>query len=147
MQGSNAVFIVSATGAPTPSYQWLFNGSALPGATSNTLTITNAQGANIGTYSVLVTNVGGSVPSSAAHLTVLVAPSIPLAGVNFIGNTLSVGINSVLGLNYSLEYKNSLSDTSWTPILPATPGTGGVISLLDPNAGSVPTRFYRVNSF
>jgi hypothetical protein len=46
-------------------------------------------------------------------------------------------------MNYTLQFKNSLGDTTWTPIPPAVPGTGSVILLLDPSA-TAPMRFYRV---
>ncbi len=50
---------------------------------------------------------------------------------------------SQTGFNYTLEYKNTLSDPAWTPILPALPGTGGVLTFSDPAATS-DTRFYRI---
>jgi hypothetical protein len=74
--GSGASFTVSASGTAPLSYQWLFNGANLSnggqftGATSPTLTITGAQTNNSGGYSVVVTNVIGSVTSMVATLTV-----------------------------------------------------------------------------
>ncbi len=70
-QGSNATFSVTATGAAPLSYQWQFNGTDLAGATSPYLTIADAQTMNAGGYSVVVTNLAGSVTSSNAVLTVL----------------------------------------------------------------------------
>jgi T5SS/PEP-CTERM-associated repeat protein len=69
--GVNASFNVSATGIPDPSYQWLFNGSNILGATSASLTISNALAANAGTYSVIVSNGAGSLTSSNATLAVV----------------------------------------------------------------------------
>lgn len=66
--GGSATFTVSATGAPAPTYQWRRNGVAIPGATNGFLTITNAQFADVGTYSVVVTNASGSVTSGNATL-------------------------------------------------------------------------------
>jgi hypothetical protein len=47
-----------------------------------------------------------------------------------------------------VEYKNSLTDVSWTPLANAqnVSGTGGVVQISDPdpNIGNVPHRFYRV---
>jgi hypothetical protein len=72
--GQTASFTVVALG--TSTYQWYFNGNPIPGATTATLTITGAQPANAGTYSVTVTNASGSMPSNAVILTVNVPPSI-----------------------------------------------------------------------
>ena len=48
------------------SYQWFFNGIAIPGATKPTLTVTNAGDATVGTYTVQVNNGGRVVFSEAA---------------------------------------------------------------------------------
>ena len=57
--GSTALFSVGATGAPPLSYQWRFNGVDRPGATNDTLVLTNVQTSNQGNYSVVVTEFGG----------------------------------------------------------------------------------------
>jgi GH25 family lysozyme M1 (1,4-beta-N-acetylmuramidase) len=66
--GSNVTFSVAASG--TAYYQWLFNGTNLPSATNMQYSITNAQLANAGGYSVLVTNLSGGLFSSIAYLSV-----------------------------------------------------------------------------
>ncbi len=66
--GMDATFTVSAGGTPPLSYQWAFNGTNIPGATTSTCTVTNVQAASVGNYSVLVTNDYGSVVSSNAPL-------------------------------------------------------------------------------
>jgi hypothetical protein len=68
--GGSATFSVIAGGTPIPTYQWNFNGTAIAGATSSSYSVTNAQSANAGSYTVLVSNSAGSVTSSAATLTV-----------------------------------------------------------------------------
>ncbi|MFM2081873.1 MAG: hypothetical protein RL380_564, partial [Verrucomicrobiota bacterium] len=74
--GSNATFTVGASGSTTLSYQWKFNSSTtLANATNATFTVTNAQAANVGNYSVVVTNNYGSVTSSAAALALNFPPS------------------------------------------------------------------------
>ncbi len=76
--GGNASFVVVATGAPAPTYQWIKDGVALAGATAATLTLSNVRTADAGSYSVVVTNAAGTVTSAAAVLTVTVptAPSV-----------------------------------------------------------------------
>jgi sugar lactone lactonase YvrE len=68
---STVVFHVSSYGLPTPTYQWYLNGSAVAGATSPTLLIHGATGANAGTYTCVATNATASVSSTAATLTIV----------------------------------------------------------------------------
>src|SRR5207248_8890910 len=55
--GGVATFSVRATGNNL-GYGWYFNGNPIPGATSDTLTVTNAGVAQVGSYSVRVTDSG-----------------------------------------------------------------------------------------
>jgi len=68
--GANVTFSVTASGKPAPTYQWLFDGTAISGATSSTLALNNVQPASAGYYSVLVTNSTRSLTSDQAILTV-----------------------------------------------------------------------------
>jgi hypothetical protein len=64
-------FNVAASGTAALSYQWLKEGVAIPGATSASYQILNAQTNDTSRYSVLVSNLYGSSISSNALLTVL----------------------------------------------------------------------------
>ncbi|HOX63891.1 MAG TPA: immunoglobulin domain-containing protein [Verrucomicrobiota bacterium] len=75
-QGSTATFSVVATGTTPLAYQWRFNGNAIAGATQSSYSKGNAQPADGGNYSVVITNSGGSVTSANALLTIIVPPSI-----------------------------------------------------------------------
>ncbi len=68
--GVNVTFTVAASGTAPLSYQWTKNGTAISGATSATLTLTAVAAADAGTYAATVSNIAGSVTSSAATLTV-----------------------------------------------------------------------------
>ena len=72
--GGTATLTVTATGIPAPDYQWLKNGTNVPGATSATLSIPGAVVADSGSYSVIVSNSAGTVTSSTATLTVNTTP-------------------------------------------------------------------------
>jgi GH25 family lysozyme M1 (1,4-beta-N-acetylmuramidase)/alpha-tubulin suppressor-like RCC1 family protein len=67
--GLTASFSVGVSGSTPLSYQWWYNGGSLSGATTSTLTVPNADPTNAGTYSVVVTNLYGTVTSSNALLT------------------------------------------------------------------------------
>jgi len=62
---SFSVVVADPTGL---TYQWLFNGANLPGATSDTLLLANVSATNEGLYSVVLDNSSGSVASASAAL-------------------------------------------------------------------------------
>lgn len=75
VEGGYVTFRVSVVGTPPLGYQWRFNETNnLAGATGNSLTVTNLQLADAGTYSVVATNVAGSATSTNA--TLAVTPSV-----------------------------------------------------------------------
>ena len=82
VEGANAGFSVTASGTEPLSYQWLFNGAGLAGATGTSLTLTSVQPTNGRSYTVVVTNTAGSMTSAVAVLTVLVPPSITAQPTN-----------------------------------------------------------------
>jgi alpha-tubulin suppressor-like RCC1 family protein len=77
--GSAVDFLVTAFGTSPLSYQWLFNGAAIPAASGTDLHLDNVQVFQAGLYSVAVTNALGAVTSSPAVLTVLASPPSILA--------------------------------------------------------------------
>ncbi len=98
--GGTVSFTVIATGAS--SYQWVFNGSNLSGATGATLSLNNVQTANAGSYFVTVTNGAGSVNSDTVTLTVNPAPTpamtSPSSGGGGGGGAPSLWFQGILGL-------------------------------------------------
>jgi len=75
--GSNALFQVGATGLSV-NYRWRHNGVPVTGGTNATFSISAAQPANAGNYSVVVANPAGAVTSIVATLSVAVPPAIVL---------------------------------------------------------------------
>lgn len=70
--GFSTTFNVAANGAY--GYQWLFNGTAISGATNSTLTLSNLKLTNAGAYSVVVIGCSSNTTSTNAILTVLTSP-------------------------------------------------------------------------
>jgi N-acetylneuraminic acid mutarotase len=66
--GQPATLNVTAAGTPPVTYQWQFNGTLIPSATNSFYTISSVQLSNTGPYTVVVGNLGGSVTSSVAVL-------------------------------------------------------------------------------
>jgi len=83
LAGQTATFNASATGTLPLNYQWLLNGTNISGATTNPFSIANVQTTNAGNYSVIITNLSGSVTSSAAALTVVLTNPAVFAQWNF----------------------------------------------------------------
>jgi hypothetical protein len=77
---STVVFDVGAKGAVPLSYQWLFNGTNLHGATNTTLLLTDVHVGHAGNYRAVVTNAWGSVTSTVATLTVQYALTVLVDG-------------------------------------------------------------------
>jgi hypothetical protein len=73
---NSATFSVAVTGSGNFGYQWRLNGSDLSSATNNSFTITNVQPAEVGYYSVAVSNAYGIVVSSNAILSLIDSPYI-----------------------------------------------------------------------
>ncbi|HOW63661.1 MAG TPA: immunoglobulin domain-containing protein [Candidatus Paceibacterota bacterium] len=69
-QGVPVDFAVAATGFPSPTYQWRFNGANITGATAAHYRIESASSQNAGQYDVVVANSMGSITSAEARLTI-----------------------------------------------------------------------------
>lgn len=69
-EGASANLSVSATGTGPISYQWYRNGSAVSGATSNTLNIAATTTGHSGSYHCVVRNAGSTATSSTASLSI-----------------------------------------------------------------------------
>lgn len=75
--GQSARFSVRAVGTEPLTYQWFFNTFVeLPGATNDTIVLTNIQPSQEGSYSVVIANQVGSVTSDSALLIIPVAPQV-----------------------------------------------------------------------
>ena len=65
-----ATFSVAATGTEPMKYQWRKDGTAISGATNRSISFSNVQTEQLGSYTVVISNSLGSVTSAAASLSV-----------------------------------------------------------------------------
>ena len=103
-----ATFSVAAPGGT--AFQWLKKGTNIVGATSSVYQIANAQPADAGNYSVVVSNALGSITSSVAVLSVTVPPNPVL----IIQEATLVSWTNTPG--YVLQESPTLSPPQWTTI-------------------------------
>ena len=68
--GQTMILSATVTGSGPFAYQWLLNGTNLPGATNLSLQITNVQPQHAGDYELIVANLVGSVFSQKASIAV-----------------------------------------------------------------------------
>jgi len=68
--GATATFSVAASGTLPITFQWRKNNTAIIGATNIPLVLANVSAADAGTFTVVVTNIVGSIQSAEATLTV-----------------------------------------------------------------------------
>jgi alpha-tubulin suppressor-like RCC1 family protein len=114
--GDTAILAVAARGASPLTYQWYKDGVAIAGATGASYIIGSLQVADIGNYTVLVTNGNGSVTSNVAFLTPRGYPVItsePAGQAVGAGTTVSftVAASSPTTLSYLWQKDGvSLSD-------------------------------------
>ena len=146
-QGTNAAFSVTATGSAPLAYQWLFNGGAISGATDTNYTVTSAESTNAGSYSVVVTNLAGSITSAVATLTVTVPSAITNSGhfdsIGFLGDgSLQLDMSGLPNTNYVLQCGTNLAD--WVSLTTNLSGPEGVFQYNDTSAVTNSVRFYRL---
>ncbi len=143
-------FAVTASGTNL-TYQWLFNGAPMAGATNRTLMLASSPPATWGYYSVIVSNPCGSVTSQVAELKVFTPARHSLSGIQaqtdgsmslkFTGET-TAAFARYYDL-YPLESSSNLVD--WAPLATVQRSNRALDTLryADTNASSFGQRFYR----
>ncbi len=110
--GGNFTYSAQVTGTGPLTLQWLKNGSAIPGQTTSSLTISQVKPADAASYSLRMSNELGTSVSKSMLLNVLVAPGIlrqpalqeALEGKPF---TLSVAASGSAPLTYQWYFNGS----------------------------------------
>jgi hypothetical protein len=130
--GQSATFSVTASGTAPLSYQWRCHGTNIGGATASGYTRSNVQPGDAGSYSVVVTNVAGSLTSSNAALTVNVPPTIttqPLSQTNLAGSSVTVSVTATgtEPLSYWWQYNGSTHPPGGSSFVVTEAGSYSVI--------------------
>ena len=113
--GQGAVFSVSVNGLAPFGYQWRFNGLNLPGKTGTNLVINSVSTNDAGSYSVVVTNISGSVTSAPVTLTVILPPVIttqPLSQSNLAGTTFTFSVAAASAGPLTYQWRKGSADLS-----------------------------------
>lgn len=140
--GSNATFTVAATGLGNLSYQWLYYGAPITGATQTSFTLPAVQLSYDGPYSVQVRDSFAQINSFNAPLTV--SPTFPATnhvGVGTMnnGNPRYLRVTGHAAVGSVLEVSDDLN--IWSPVCTNT-SLQGLFTIDD--AMDRPQRYYRV---
>jgi len=137
--GGLASFSVAATGTAPLAYQWQFNGTNLVGAVSETVSLTNAQPGEAGSYWVVVSNSAGGATSEVAILTVA-GPSLLLDPRTTPEGMFTFTLSGTAGLTYVIEITTNF--LQWTPLAQLTNLTGHT-DFIDSTSSNTISRAYR----
>lgn len=96
--GSNITFTVAASGESL-TYVWKKDGAVLAAVTGDTLALNNVQPLNSGSYTVTVSNSGGSVTSATVTLSVPAAVTAPVIATAPAAVTVLAGASSTFSVS------------------------------------------------
>lgn len=135
VSGGNAQFQVVAAGVQPFTYQWQCQGTNLIGQTNDILTLSRVSEAMVGAYTVVVSNLLGSVQSDQAILSVIQLISFE---TNF-----SLQIRGMAGWHYRIEAVEKIHPTNTWVLLTNFVLQSSDRIWSDPESGLRPARFYR----
>jgi len=139
--GSAVVLTVTVPSGIPLSYQWLFNGTNIDGATNASLSLPNVQSEQAGNYTVLVSNGCGSATSDPIVLSVYPSLAATLTVPELSGDRqMQFSVVGLPGYNYAVQASTNLVD--WVPLVTNSSPFG----FTDTNTGKFPQRFYRAVS-
>lgn len=146
--GNNLSLTVIPAGTDAKGgYQWYFNGAPVTdgaefsGANTSSLNIAGATTADAGFYSLVVTNVAGSVSNLAARLVILYSPPVmiqpPIVLTTFLGRSVTNTV-SVYGSLLSYKwYSAKANGTTLTPLTDAGHYAGTATASLEISGATV----------
>ena len=138
--GDNVTFSAVAVGIPDAWYQWKFNvTNTISGATNSSYAKLNVQTNDMGSYTVVCTNLSGSVTSQVAYLQVYETSASDLTTAAITnGNQMKFYLSANTNLIYVIDASTNL--INWVPIKT----NNAPFLYLDPQTiTNHPQRFYR----
>jgi len=108
--GSSATLSVTATGYGTLNYQWKKNNVNISGANNSSLSLSNISSADAGNYTVVVSNLGGSVTSAGTSVSIKAATTIvsqPVSSFRRAGQSVSFTVNATGADGGSFQWKKN----------------------------------------
>jgi hypothetical protein len=126
--------------------------NTVPGFITNTVTTYTTNSVVSFTMTNTVTAIGMDIcqdsVTAAADCLGPVVPNVLVIGTPTINADGRFGLSfpTVNGESYTVQYKNTLSDPTWTDLVPpgTVSGTGGIVIITDATAPGQPSRFYRI---
>lgn len=145
--GATARFSVAVNGGAPLSFQWLFDGLPIPGATGTTLLLTNVQSYQTGQYAVQVTNAAGSITSLSASLVVTGPGTLATNAPTILATNAAGLIHFSFPANSGRIYSwlTSTDLYAWTVLTQFVCGASPAQAPVT-NSATVPVRYYRVSS-
>jgi hypothetical protein len=148
--GSTVTLTNSATDPDSPPQTLTFSldPGFPPGATIDPASgrfnwpTTTAQAQTTNSVTVRVTDNGTPSLSAAQSFVITVVAPLTVQSISVANGSVAVSWSAVPGTTYLLQYKNSLSDSAWTPLMPSIIATGVTASMTD--ALGTTQRFYRI---
>ena len=111
--GGNATLEVTVTGSKTLRYKWFKDGSEIPKATKNRLTLKKATAArNDGTYKVEVSNGGGTITSEQFNVSIITPVEVTKdpKDASFV-----MGAAGTLTVTATVEVTSPINGRNWIP--------------------------------
>jgi len=154
-RGATVTLKGTATANPAPTYQWNRDGAPITGATTSTLTLTNAVETQSGTYTLVATNQAGSTTSDSSVVTIYGPPEITMQPPSLIvlpeKETLTINVGA-RGTSVESQWKfngqplaDASSSTSTLRLTSVTTAMSGDYQLVLTNpAGTVTSTVAKV---
>jgi pectate lyase len=128
--GGTAEFTAAAAGTEPISYQWSKDNTPIPGATSITLTITNAQATDDGNYTITASNSVGVTVSAPGQLTVTTSVIVPNSAYNLTGFANTTTGGGIVATN-DPTYRQCYTALDLANALVAAKKTAGAVKVIE----------------
>jgi uncharacterized lipoprotein YddW (UPF0748 family) len=140
-RGQDATLFVTAGGTEPLFYQWRFKGASIAGADDSTYTLSNAQTNDSGAYSVVITNVAGSVTSLNAMLTVTLPLPSRFQSITLLPDGRArLIVTGETGVACAIDGSSNLA--GWFELMNLM-NTNGTLDVVDASASNSTLRYYR----